>query len=142
MMFRILATVVAAALAGCAAQPDFIPPANDPASPQAPESPVASTAPRLSLDELAPAAASGSLFPNPDRAMRPMDMRGMDMKDMDMPGMAGMDHGSAPATTLPATQPPGSLALYTCKMHPQVVSDHPSTCPICGMTLVPKEGAK
>ena len=64
------------------------------------------------------------------------------MKGMDMPGMPGMDHGSAPATTHPATQPPDSHTLYTCKMHPQVVSDHPGTCPICGMTLVPKEGAK
>ncbi len=26
--------------------------------------------------------------------------------------------------------------LYTCPMHPSVVSDKPGTCPICGMTLV------
>jgi Cu(I)/Ag(I) efflux system membrane fusion protein len=37
--------------------------------------------------------------------------------------------------------------LYTCTMHPQVISDHPGVCPICGMELVkktsvaPKEGS-
>nr|WP_294900715.1 efflux RND transporter periplasmic adaptor subunit [uncultured Pedobacter sp.] len=25
---------------------------------------------------------------------------------------------------------------YTCSMHPQIVEDHPGTCPICGMDLV------
>jgi multidrug efflux pump subunit AcrA (membrane-fusion protein) len=28
-------------------------------------------------------------------------------------------------------------ALYTCGMHPQIVQDHPGSCPICGMKLVP-----
>ncbi|MDR3626466.1 MAG: heavy metal-binding domain-containing protein, partial [Ignavibacteriaceae bacterium] len=28
--------------------------------------------------------------------------------------------------------------LYTCTMHPQVISDHPGVCPICGMELVKK----
>jgi Cu(I)/Ag(I) efflux system membrane fusion protein len=28
--------------------------------------------------------------------------------------------------------------LYTCPMHPQVISDKPGNCPICGMTLVVK----
>lgn len=27
---------------------------------------------------------------------------------------------------------------YTCPMHPQVLEDHPGTCPICGMTLIKK----
>jgi membrane fusion protein, copper/silver efflux system len=27
--------------------------------------------------------------------------------------------------------------LYTCGMHPQVILDHPGSCPICGMKLVP-----
>jgi RND family efflux transporter MFP subunit len=27
--------------------------------------------------------------------------------------------------------------LWTCGMHPQVIQDHPGTCPICGMNLTP-----
>ncbi|HCY75095.1 MAG TPA: efflux RND transporter periplasmic adaptor subunit [Ignavibacteriales bacterium] len=30
--------------------------------------------------------------------------------------------------------------LYTCGMHPDVISDEPGNCPICGMKLVPKKG--
>ncbi|SHM82940.1 efflux RND transporter periplasmic adaptor subunit [Mucilaginibacter sp. OK098] len=29
---------------------------------------------------------------------------------------------------------------YTCPMHPQIMEDHPGSCPICGMTLVKKSG--
>lgn len=29
--------------------------------------------------------------------------------------------------------------IYTCVMHPEIVRDKPGDCPICGMTLVPKE---
>jgi Cu+-exporting ATPase len=30
-------------------------------------------------------------------------------------------------------------AQYVCPMHPEVVDDHPSACPLCGMTLVPAD---
>ena len=30
-------------------------------------------------------------------------------------------------------------AKYVCPMHPEVVSDEPGSCPICGMFLVKKE---
>ncbi len=29
--------------------------------------------------------------------------------------------------------------IYTCEMHPSVVSDKPGKCPICGMDLIKKE---
>ncbi|GAA3963017.1 efflux RND transporter periplasmic adaptor subunit [Mucilaginibacter dorajii] len=29
---------------------------------------------------------------------------------------------------------------YTCPMHPQIMEDHPGSCPICGMPLVKKTG--
>jgi len=42
-----------------------------------------------------------------------------------------MHHPTAPAA-------PGLKVEYTCPMHPQIVQDHPGTCPICGMALEPK----
>jgi uncharacterized lipoprotein NlpE involved in copper resistance len=30
---------------------------------------------------------------------------------------------------------------YTCSMHPEVISDKPSSCPKCGMDLIVKEKA-
>jgi hypothetical protein len=35
----------------------------------------------------------------------------------------------------PATGVAPAGVCYTCKMHPDVKSDHPGTCPNCGMTL-------
>jgi membrane fusion protein, copper/silver efflux system len=34
-------------------------------------------------------------------------------------------------------QQAGSAQKYTCPMHPQITSEGPGTCPICGMDLVP-----
>ena len=31
------------------------------------------------------------------------------------------------------------VTKYTCPMHPQIIEDHPGTCPICGMDLVAKQ---
>lgn len=38
------------------------------------------------------------------------------------------DHGSGPSAG----------TIYSCPMHPEVVQDHPGTCPKCGMTLKAK----
>jgi Cu+-exporting ATPase len=43
--------------------------------------------------------------------------------------------GSAPAAS--AAPPPAAGTTYTCPMHPEVVSDHPGSCPKCGMALEP-----
>jgi Cu(I)/Ag(I) efflux system membrane fusion protein len=63
----------------------------------------------------------------------------------DRAGMA-MDSGDTKKAMVPQTAPVASKAMgepkfvtkYTCPMHPQIIEDHPGTCPICGMTLVPK----
>ena len=40
--------------------------------------------------------------------------------------------------TIDATQ--AHRKVWVCPMHPQIVQDHPGTCPICGMQLVEAEG--
>jgi Cu(I)/Ag(I) efflux system membrane fusion protein/cobalt-zinc-cadmium efflux system membrane fusion protein len=34
----------------------------------------------------------------------------------------------------------GERQLWTCGMHPQIIQDHPGSCPICRMNLVPLRG--
>jgi hypothetical protein len=47
---------------------------------------------------------------------------------------ADHDHGAASAAA-PKKQ------MFQCPMHPQIIQDHPGTCPICGMDLVPMDGS-
>ncbi len=46
------------------------------------------------------------------------------------------------ATTQAAAEDGADKQLYTCGMHPNVVQDHPGTCPICGMNLTPMNGGE
>src|SRR5262249_22589754 len=46
-----------------------------------------------------------------------------------------------PKGEAPHDTPPGTAAgevIYTCPMHPEVVSDRPGSCPKCGMALEPR----
>ena len=45
-------------------------------------------------------------------------------------------HGHHHVSVQPAAPPPAG-AKYTCPMHPEIVSDKPGDCPICGMALEP-----
>lgn len=55
-------------------------------------------------------------------------------KTYDKPGncpVCGMDLVEQPSAR--------SRSVYTCPMHPEIISDEPGSCPICGMDLIPKE---
>ncbi len=54
----------------------------------------------------------------------------------------GADTNSAPVKTdASSDEEPAAKQLYTCPMHPDVISDKPGKCPKCGMTLVPVKNA-
>ncbi len=46
-------------------------------------------------------------------------------------------HPHSTSTMDASTQPSASKSLWHCGMHPQVIQDHPGTCPICHMALTP-----
>jgi hypothetical protein len=104
--------VAAVLVAACATEPKPKPASIDPSNPSAPES-----AP-LSTDTLSHTAAGPS---------------GMKPADTPAPPASSSDHGHEHDGAAPAT------TLYTCPMHPEVISDKPGKCPKCGMTLVPKK---
>jgi len=59
------------------------------------------------------------------------------------PVIAAGVQGTLAASTLSATHasaaaPPADLGAYTCPMHPEVTSQRPGSCPICGMALEPR----
>ena len=44
----------------------------------------------------------------------------------------------APREDDPAAAGPDTAQEWTCPMHPEVVQDHPGSCPLCGMALEPR----
>lgn len=48
------------------------------------------------------------------------------------------DTGAADSTKVVADTAAHAASVYTCPMHPEVVSDKPGQCPKCGMDLEPK----
>ncbi len=74
----------------------------------------------------------------PEKGKNDEAMPGIKMpeKTPDSEAMPGMD---MPQTEHKAEASQPSTAIYTCPMHPEVISDKPGKCPKCGMNLVKKE---
>jgi Cu+-exporting ATPase len=47
-------------------------------------------------------------------------------------------HPQAQPEPMPPSVPPGSKVEYICPMDPEIVRDHPGSCPKCGMALEPR----
>ena len=54
----------------------------------------------------------------------------------------GMQHGGMQGMQHEGMKMEEHGEIYTCPMHPQIKSDKPGKCPICGMTLKKKEGGQ
>lgn len=132
------AAFLAGPVTGCATEPQPRPSAIDPSNPVAPESAplaVASFDGSASLPptaaqaidggtDLTPAAASATeQDDNHESAASPS---GRDKKETPAHAHVRKKHGQQQGT------------VYTCPMHPEIVSPIPGHCPKCGMTLIPK----
>ena len=59
-------------------------------------------------------------------------------QDKDSGSMGSMTMNEQTSTNAQPTTMPAAI-VYTCTMHPEVVSDKPGKCPKCGMDLVAKK---
>ena len=88
----------------------------------------------VAVASLAAGCADGTLPPVTSLA-DPSNPAALEAPFPPAPAMFGAP-SSAPPSVAPTT-PPGDV-VYVCPMHSQIVRDAPGTCPICGMTLVPR----
>jgi len=125
------AAFLTVSVGGCASEPKPRPTALDSANPGAPESqPLTVSALGRSAGLPAADAATGDLAKETP-ATSEAD-HGHNHGDGASPQAADTSGQRGKAAKQPST-------IYTCPMHPEVISDKPGRCPKCGMTLVPKE---
>lgn len=162
-LFRRPALVLVFAASACATAPDRPVSADDPANPEAAPAPIPRVATSLdpsptaleAVPEAPPSPKSevpprGRPVPVPDHMGATTESAGVSSA---RPDAGHGEHGKAPApkpapgkATGKATGHEGhggraAPELYTCPMHPEVISKTPGTCPKCGMKLVPKKDA-
>lgn len=115
MRIRLSGILCCAVLAGCAPIEPPQPGADHPASPQATAAREVEASDVLTVDE------------------KNLPQTPHEMHQGTMHHGQGMTGGGSRPTDRTA-------AAYTCPMHPEVRTDKPGKCPICGMNLVPKGG--
>ena len=135
MKYRIaLALGLSLLIAGCAVeQSNRSLAANHPANSSAPESHIDQLPPTLAFADTAATTAPAESRSLAGDAMQPMDH-----------SMLGIQHHHELMATQPAVTPATTQASakFTCKMHPEVVSEKPGKCPKCTMALVPIRNVK
>ena len=144
MSIRIFAAAFCAQwLIGCASNPPPLPPG----SPADPQISGHARTPRnlLARDEITLAIAK-ELSQTESTAE---SSESKQHEGMQHGGMQGMQHGAADemkktsdAMKQKSDEMKPGATIYTCPMHPQIHSDKPGKCPICGMTLKKKESGQ
>jgi rubrerythrin len=128
---RVLMSICAAGfLAGCATNAPPLPP-NNPADPQVRGS---SRTPRnlLAQDET-------TLAIERQLSATQAYAESAEKMEHEMDNMPRMQHGEMQSHKAQRRNVESAGApIYTCLMHPQIRSEKPGNCPICGMTLVKK----
>jgi hypothetical protein len=147
---RILWLIGVVLLASCSTPPvHFSNASNDPANAQSPEAPLPPTSQTLAIGESAEMVKAAGTMPGMMHGMHEQDAAhgASDMSGTKHP-MPATKPGENAAPSAPQSTPTRfpattqAATLYTCTMHPEVISDKPGKCPKCGMKLVVKKNAE
>lgn len=112
---------------------------------RAEEAVITSISPRA--DQETGTVVAEAIVDNPDMRLYPGDFVVMqitprsDEKAITVPSSAIVSVNGKTAVWIVKHTKSTDKVLYTCPMHPEIIRDHPGTCPKCLMKLVPKTSA-